>query len=97
MKKQSFIFGTFVFAAYTNLTGNRVAISRGKQGTSEEGKVIGPLLRFTLAFYGRMRARCADTPDLAQIAKQRALKPSADTVEAWVRKFKLPETYEGLG
>jgi hypothetical protein len=91
LKQQSFVFGTFVFAAYVDLTGNKIAISRGKQGGPDEGRPVGPLLRFTQTLYGQLRTRCAALPELADIAKQRALRPSADTVEVWVEKLRLAQ------
>ncbi len=83
MKQQSRIFGSFVINAYQAMTGNVIRVSRGAPGGPSENKPMGPLIRFCTTFYERLRARCAEQPETALLATQKALNPRAETIAEW--------------
>lgn len=91
LRQQAFNFATTIFAAYQQLTGQRLAISRTKEGGPDSGVPSGPLMRFTTVMYERLRVRCASHPNLAAIASTKELNPTLETIAAWLRDLRRPE------
>jgi hypothetical protein len=70
-----------LIAAYPRLTGRKIGTSRPSAG----GPPGGPLIRFLQEMYQRTRASIAQKPDLASLARDAALSPSAETLARWIR------------
>ena len=86
-RRQAVVFGTKVIEAYAALTGRTPGISRSKPGDDEDGKPGGPLIRFALTFYERLRARYGHDRLLDAPGLHRALNPTAETIASWTQLY----------
>lgn len=81
--------GLVVIAAYDALTGRRVGVSRTSTTMKTAGGALsGPLVRFVLAVFRRIRERIEQEPTLARYGSAPAFNPTGSTVAAWVRAYK---------
>lgn len=81
--------GLVVIDVYRLLTGRPVSISRKPHTkTSTGGSVSGPLARFVLTVFARMRFHMAREPSLARFAAASAFNPTGETVANWTRVYK---------
>lgn len=80
--------GLVVLAAYAELTGRPVRVSRRSSTKSHAGgDVSGPLVRFVFVTFERIRQRMAQEPTLQEMPVSRAFNPSGATIAAWAREF----------
>ena len=81
--------GLAIIDAYRTLTGRPASISRTPHTkASAGGSVSGPLARFVLTMFARIRTRMEREPSLAQFAVTPAFNPTGETVANWARLYK---------
>lgn len=81
--------GLVVITSYAALTRRSVGVSRSSTTMKAAGGMLsGPLVRFVLAIFRRIRLRMAQEPTLNPYGTARAFNPTGSTIGAWARAYK---------
>jgi hypothetical protein len=73
--------------SYVSLTGHAVGLSRKSDG-ADAGAPTGPLVRFLLLLFERIRDAVARHPAVQDLANVSSLNPQPETVVHWVKAWR---------